>query len=120
MPFLDEGEAAAFTRRALEALRRCGCSGAMLWCDGDYAETLWNEPPLDVATWERWFGLWRVDGSAKPAVAEVTAFENLRRAAPANVPWIDIDHEEFSARPREHLPRLYRRFCEQCGETASG
>ncbi len=69
----------------------------------------WNDPPLDAATWERWFGLWRVDGSPKPAVAEVTSFENLRQAPRPDVPWIDIDQEEFSTRPHEHLRRLYRR-----------
>jgi len=119
-PLLDEESAATFTRRALEALRRFGCSGAMLWCYRDYAEALWNDPPLDAATWERWFGLWRIDGSPKPAVAEVTSFENLRRAPPPDVPWIDIDQEEFSTRPHEHLRRLYRRFCEQIEGTASG
>jgi hypothetical protein len=119
-PLLDEESAAAFTRRALEALRQFGCSGAMLWCYQDYAETLWNDPPLDAATWERWFGLWRVDGSPKPAVAEVTSFENLRRAPRPDVAWIDIDQEEFSTRPHEHLRRLYRRFCEQIEGTASG
>jgi hypothetical protein len=79
-----------------------------------------DDPPLDAATWERWFGLWRVDGSPKPAVAEVTSFENLRRVPPPDVPWIDIDQEEFSTRPHEHLRRLYRRFCEQIEGTASG
>ena len=110
---LDEESAATFTRRALEALRRFGCSGAMLWCYRDYAEALWNDAPLDVATWERWFGLWRVDGSPKPAVAVVASLENHRRVPPPDVPWIDIDQEEFSTRPHEHLRRLYRRFCEQ-------
>ncbi len=119
-PLLDEESAATFTRRALEALRQSGCSGAMLWCYRDYDETLCNDPPLDAATWERWFGLWRVDGSPKPAVAEVTSFKNLRRAPPPDVAWIDIDQEEFSTRPHEHLRRLYRRFCEQVEETASG
>lgn len=118
-PLLDEESAAAFTRRALEALRRVGCCGAMLWCYRDYAEALWNDAPLDVATWERWFGLWRVDGSPKPAVAEVTCFADLRRVPPADVPWIDIDREEFLTRPQEHLPRLYRRFCERLEGSAS-
>jgi len=112
-PLLDEASAATFTRRALEGLRQSGCSGAMLWCYRDYAEALWNDPPLEVATWERWFGLWRADGSRKPAVCEVTSFDNRRRLPPPDVPWIDIDREEFQTRPHEHLRRLYRRFCEQ-------
>jgi endo-1,4-beta-mannosidase len=115
---LAEESAAAFTRRALEALHDSGCSGAMLWCYRDYAEALWNAPPLDTATWERWFGLWRADGTPKPAVAEVTSFENLLRVPPRDVPWIDIDREEFSRRPHEHLRRLYLRFCQQSKRTA--
>ena len=109
-PLLDEESAASFTARSLEALRRSGCSGAMLWCYADYDEDLWNDPPLDAATWERWFGLWRADGSPKPAVAEVTSFEKLRRVPPADAEWIDIDPDEFLRRPHEHLRRLYRKW----------
>ena len=67
---LDEESAALFTRRALDALRRFGfparCSGVM----GTTPKPLWNDPPLDEAPWERWFGLWRADGSPKPAVGK--------------------------------------------------
>jgi endo-1,4-beta-mannosidase len=104
---LDEASAATFTRRSLEALRRSGCSGAMLWCYGDYAEALWNDPPLDKAPWEQWFGLWRVDGSPKPAVTELASFDDLRRVPPPEVRWIDIDPEEFWKRPHEHLRRWW-------------
>ena len=79
---LDEDSAATFTRRALDELHRFGFLGAMLWCYGDYAEPLWTDPPLDEATWERWFGLWRADGSPKPAVAEVTSFKRIGRESP--------------------------------------
>ena len=113
---LDEDSAATFTRRALDALHRFGFLGAMLWCYGDYAETLWTDPPLDEATWERWFGLWRADGSPKPAVTEVTSFERIGRAsAQQGFPWINIDRKEFYTRPYEHLCRLYLRFCEHIG-----
>jgi hypothetical protein len=85
----------------------------MLWCYGDYAEPLWTDPPLDEATWERWFGLWRADGSPKPAVREVTSFERIGRVSPQpGFPWINIDRKEFYTRPYEHLCRLYLRFCE--------
>jgi hypothetical protein len=114
---LDEESAAGFTQWSLEGLRRCGCTGAMLWCYADYAEALWNDPPLDKATWERWFGLWRIDGSAKPSVTEVTSFARARRVPAPETPWIDVDPDEFSTRPRKHLRRLYRRFCEQMRST---
>ena len=114
---LDEENAAAYTRRALEALRESGFLGAMLWCYADYAEDLWDEPPLDEAAHERWFGLWRADGSPKPALAELRPFEGARRVPSKQlVPgWIDVDPEEFYARPHEHLQRLYRRFLEDRG-----
>lgn len=113
---LDEESAATFTRRALEQLHLFGFPGAMIWCYSDYAEELWNDPPLDEATWERWFGLWRADGSPKPAATASGSFENLRQASPpGGFPWIDMERGEFYTRPGEHLRRLYRRFCEQAG-----
>ena len=57
-PLVEEDAAAAYTSRALEALRRAGCLGAMLWCYSDYDPALWESPPLDLAPHERTFGLW--------------------------------------------------------------
>jgi hypothetical protein len=112
---LDEDGAAIFTQLALDALHRFGFLGAMLWCYGDYAQDLWTDPPLDEATWERWFGLWHTDGSPKPAVQQVTSYKNLRRTPMQNdFSWINIEHKEFYTRPYEHLCQLYRRFCESC------
>ena len=70
-PFVTEDEAARYTGRVLDGLRLAGCTGAMLWCYGDYDPRIWNDPPLDEAVHERSFGLWRADGSAKPAVGVV-------------------------------------------------
>jgi endo-1,4-beta-mannosidase len=113
---LDEDSAARFTRNALDALQRDGFLGAMLWCYGDYAENLWSDPPLDEATWERWFGLWRADGSPKPAVAEVTSFAHTGQATPPEeFAWIHIDRQDFYTRPDENLRELYVRFCERAG-----
>jgi hypothetical protein len=47
-PLVDEDAAATYTARALEALRRAGCLGAMLWCYSDYDPALWQSPPLDL------------------------------------------------------------------------
>ncbi|HEU4389545.1 MAG TPA: hypothetical protein VFV34_17200 [Blastocatellia bacterium] len=117
IPLLDEEGAGSYIRRSLDALHRFGFSGAMVWCYGDYARGLWNEPPLDESVHERFFGLWRFDsdGSAtpKPALAEVRRFRGLpRRESAGEFPWIDIDKNEFYSSPREHLRRLYRRFRE--------
>jgi hypothetical protein len=111
VPLVEEQAAAAYTGRALAALREAGCSGAMLWCYADYVPAIWGEPPLDAAVHERSFGLWRADGSPKPAVAAVRAFAGARRVAgPSDRPWIDIEPHEFLADPAAHLRRLYRRY----------
>jgi len=110
-PLIEEDAAAAYTTTALEALRRAGCLGAMLWCYSDYDPALWDVPPLDLAPHERTFGLWRVDGSPKPSVAAVAAFVGAERCAAGNAdPWIDIDRSEFLRNPSAQLPRLYGRY----------
>jgi endo-1,4-beta-mannosidase len=108
---LDEQAAAEFTRRALAGLRGAGCLGAMLWCCGDYAEKLWGDAPLDEAVWERWFGVWRTDGSPKAVVAAVREFVAVGRTSAPATGWIDIEPREYWRDPGKQLRRLYRRFC---------
>ncbi len=108
---VDEDAAAEYTADALEGLRRAGCVGAMLWCYSDYDDALWDRPPLDLAPHERTFGLWRADGSPKPAVAAVAAFAGADRCDTEDPPvWIDIDRDEFRLDPGMHLARLYRAY----------
>lgn len=106
-----ESAAATYTGRALDGLHRAGCTGALLWCFADYDPALHHRPPFDEAPHERSFGLWRSDGSAKPAVAEVTArVGRFRMAPPTAREWLDISPEEFMADRRRHLARLYQRY----------
>jgi endo-1,4-beta-mannosidase len=108
---VDEDAAAAYTSSGLEALRHAGCLGAMLWCYSDYQRAQWPSPPLDIARHERSFGLWRADGSPKPAVAAVTAFAGAARCDPdADDSWIDVRREDFLLDPGRQLPRLYDRY----------
>ena len=87
------------------------CVGAMVWCYTDYDPAIWAKPPFDLAVHERSFGLWRADGSPKPAVAAVHAFAGTTRLDSSDDhAWIDIDRDEFSSAPRLHLARLYRRY----------
>ena len=110
-PLVEEQTAAAYTGRALVALREAGCAGAMLWSYADYDAAVWERPPLDLAVHERSFGLWRADGSPKPAVAAVAQFVGaVRVVSPADVEWIDVDTDEFALDPKVQLPRLYRRY----------
>jgi endo-1,4-beta-mannosidase len=109
-PLVGEEDAALYTRQVLDGLRLAGCTGAMLWCYADYAPRTWNDPPLDQAVHERSFGLWRGDGSPKPAVDIVAAFSGAARSAPPDDTWIDIDLDRYWQQPGVELPRLYRRF----------
>jgi hypothetical protein len=108
---VSEAAAAAYTGRALDGIRQAGCTGALLWCFADYVSALDAVPPFDLAAHERSFGLWRADGSPKPAVAEVTARAgSLRLPPPSPDGWLDIDQDTFFSDRRFHLARLYRRF----------
>lgn len=110
---LEEQTAAEYTRRALAALRGAGCLGAMLWCFGDYAPSTWHVPPLDEARHERSFGLWRADGSAKPALDAVEAFAGVGRQGDLREhDWIDIESDEYYRSPGEQIRRLYGRYRE--------
>jgi endo-1,4-beta-mannosidase len=109
---VDEDTAASYTARALDGLRQVGCRGALLWCFADYAPALHQRPPFDEAEHERSFGLWRSDGSPKPAVAEITRRAgSLRRSPPDELPWLDIAVEEFLADRFGQLTRLFQRYC---------
>lgn len=111
---VDEEEAAAYTGRALDGLRRAGCLGALLWCFADYVPALHGRPPFDEALHERSFGLWRADGSPKPAVAEITRRAGRsRERQPASLPWLDVTKQEFLADRSRQLPRLYERYCRE-------
>jgi hypothetical protein len=119
-----EEEAASYVERSLLALLECGCTGALLWCHADYVRRIWEDPPLDKAVHERSFGIWRADGSPKPALAAVEKFAKLNalsrtpESMQSEDAWIDIDQVEFYRVPGSHLPRLYRRYCEASGRAA--
>ena len=105
--FLDEHDAADYTARAIEEIAGAGCTGALLWCYADYAGSLWTEPPLDAAVHERHFGLWRADGSPKPAVAELAGWRDRERSPVRDDTWIDLRREDFYLRPLSNLVKLY-------------
>ena len=111
VPLLFEEETAQYTRRAIEALRRFGMTGAMLWCYGDYQESLWSLPPLDEAPHEAFFGLWRGNHSLKPTVAWIKHLAGSEALDSLDdFSWIEIDAGDFYRDPRENLRRLYRSF----------
>ena len=118
-PLVEEEAAAAYTHRALVELQRAGCAGAMLWCYSDYRPAIWSDPPLDEAVHERFFGLWRADGSSKPSVSSVAAFTGAdRRDVPGSYEWIDIEPDDYWQDPAKNLSRLYGRYRESEGITS--
>lgn len=110
---VEEPLAAEYVGRALHALLECGATGALLWCHADYVESLWYSPPFDLAVHERHFGLWRANGTPKPALAAVSRFgrQRARRPAPEDAAWLDIEPPEFHLAPAVQLARLYGRYC---------
>jgi endo-1,4-beta-mannosidase len=108
---VSEDDAAAYTGDVLDRLHDQGVIGALLWCFADYTTELHASPPFDLATHERSFGVWRADGTQKPAVAEITARANRMSAPMARArPWLDVTVDEFTADRRHHLVRLYERY----------
>ncbi|HXM18819.1 MAG TPA: hypothetical protein VN934_08380 [Candidatus Tumulicola sp.] len=114
VPLLSERAAARYTREALKQLRRFGSTGAVVWCYADYDRSLWTVPPLDEVAHERSFGLWRSDGSEKPALRSIgDARDWTRVQTTIDLSWIDIPREEFYDAPLANLKRLYGRFRER-------
>jgi len=108
---LTESEAAEFTSAALYLLNSWNLLGGFVWCFGDYAKNLWHLPPLDEATHERYFGLWRNDRSRKPAADTVSHFNHTAdHKMNRDFDWINIKPDEFYDSPRQNLIQLYRRF----------
>jgi endo-1,4-beta-mannosidase len=110
--FAAEDEAAAYYADVLDRLHRGGALGAFAWCFGDYAEALWDRPPCDLQAHERFFGLYRADGTLKPMGAAVREF--AARApliqAPERALDIGMTADAFYADPEAHLPELYARW----------
>jgi endo-1,4-beta-mannosidase len=107
----EEGAADGYVAEALEALHDVGTTGAMLWCFADYSPEIWDRPPLDRAPHERFFGLWRADGTPKPAVRHLGRYVGVeRRPTRPEGGWIDIPRERFYEDPGANLRRLYGRY----------
>src|SRR5438309_222409 len=109
-PLLGEDEAARYTERAFARLHAAGALGGLVWCYSDYDRAIWSEPPLDRAPHERHFGLWRADGTPKPAVATLTEWSGRLHVAPPPLNWTEDDRKNFYTSPRDTLVRLYRAY----------
>ncbi|HEY6958666.1 MAG TPA: hypothetical protein VI814_07575 [Candidatus Limnocylindria bacterium] len=105
----DAGE--IYVAQALDDLYEAGMTGAMLWCYSDYVQAIWDQPPFDVAPHERFFGLWRADGTSKPAVRSLGRYRGVeRKPATMHPEWIDVDRTRYYDAPLDNLKHLYERF----------
>jgi len=114
-PLWSEDEAAVYYSKVLPKLKAVGMMGAMAWCYADYTSLLWEKPPLDICLHERHFGMFRHDGSSKPAAEIFSHFKNttVKSMLDLSCPWLkDIEREEFYHNPRNNISKLYQNYKE--------
>lgn len=116
---VNEEEACRYLQAVLDRLWRQGAPGAFLWTFSDYSPHLWDLPPLDRAHRERYFGLLRPDGSAKPAAEMVQGWamdlasgELERRLGPRgdDRPRIDLDPTAYYRAPQHSFREAYHTY----------
>ena len=112
--FASEEDAAEYYSGVLARLVRVGAIGAFCWCFPDYDPAIWDRPPCDLQPFERFFGLWRADGSLKPAGQVVRDFirtkPTVRAAEKAVV--LPVTPDEYYRDPWNIQKRLYAEFGE--------
>lgn len=109
-PLFEEKETEWYYKEALQLLPAQNIMGALAWCYGDYDPSLWSFPPLEQNLHERYFGLFRYDGSSKPGLQPWTAAYD-RVSKTINVPWLNgFQKEHFYNNPRENLKLFFTRY----------
>jgi endo-1,4-beta-mannosidase len=111
---VSEEDAALFAEDAILHLRRSRLMGAFWKSYGDYHPSIWEWPPLDKRTIERFSGLVRHDGTPKIAASAFKSMPISSESDEISSEWLDLTHEEYYQYPDQHLRRLYGRFREYC------
>ncbi|NIQ37960.1 MAG: hypothetical protein GTN81_05155 [Proteobacteria bacterium] len=104
----DDGE--EYSRRVLELLKIYGFLGGFVWCFSDYDPALWDIPPLNDRIYERFYGLFRWDGTPKAAAKMISHASYESNSKELSLEWIDIDRRDYYERPLAHLEHLYGNF----------
>ncbi len=106
--FASDAQAAAYYRETGAGLLRVGAIGALAWIFSDYDPSLYDTPPFDAMVHERYFGLTRHDGQAKPCLEAFLALKGQTVQDPPpltlDVPPNDDDD------PARHFRELYAAF----------
>jgi endo-1,4-beta-mannosidase len=112
--YASEADAAEYYAGVLPRLQKVGAIGAFCWCFPDYHESLWDRPPCDFQPFERFFGLWRPDGSLKPmgeAVKRFAAGKPKVQAAERSVA-LPCSADDYYRDPWNVQKRMYEGFPE--------
>lgn len=110
-PLFTEAEVYEYYRKALQLLANSGMIGAWAWCYADYCPELWDKPPLDANIHERFFGLFRHDGSPKLAARLFKELNELKISNPGLPSWLqNFDKDTFYLKPKENLKLMYKTF----------
>ena len=110
--FASEDDAAEYYAAVLPRLQRVGALGAFAWCFPDYDPRLWDRPPCDFQVHERFFGLWRADGSLKPMGRAVREFAKTRPTVGVAEKTIrlPVTADEYYREPGRYTKPLYEEF----------
>lgn len=124
----SEDDAAQYYAAVLDRLWEVGALGALAWDYADYTSDLWTLPPLDRAIRERTFGIFRADGSPKPAAEVLRRFatemkngelEHRLGAQGAKAVPLDVDAPAYYQSPLQSLGAMYTRYLERIQQTVA-
>ena len=112
---INEEEAASWLEETVKLIAAVGGLGAVYWNFSDYHPSLWKKPPFDRAVHERFFGLFRGDGTPKPSAFSIKKLSGEldppgRIKVKLNIP------KDYYSNPKENLKRLYIQFREIVGD----
>jgi hypothetical protein len=113
----SEDDVAEFVEEVLAQLGQFNLMGALWGSYGDYHPSIWQWPPLDKHSDQRFYGLLRHDGSPKPIADAFKSANTEKSNSVTSTAWIDLPREDFYKKPKQHLGRLYFRFRDYFGLT---
>jgi hypothetical protein len=109
---VSEEDAALYAEDVIWYLRRLHLMGAFWKSYADYHPSIWEWPPLNTLTAERFSGLVRYDGTPKAVASVLKSEDSSLEKEGISGEWIDLSQEEYYRDPDKHMERLYRRFRE--------
>lgn len=108
----SEEQAAAYYQAVLDKLHRVGALGAFAWGFMSYDPSIWDREPCNRQIHERFFGLWRSDGTLRPMGQVVGRFARARPVVrpPERTVRLDVTPDTYYRDPLHHQKRLYAQW----------